>query len=497
MDDVEFRRRIDHEMALVLANDMSKKSTTKYFRAAEVLADYLDQKPEHVYCTTVSKPANASVRLGQSDSARRPWIGACFLTPDAEASDDADRYVSDVAQLLDRREKLAIVFFRKSSDGWQAFAVNEASNSTVGDRIRSAYPNVKVSKRPVTVDIRPRSNPIVNGSESVLHLEARTRRMLRLAIAGSKAVLAVGPPGTGKTTLVVQVLQEINEDPRRFGFDVDEIAWRLVTAQEDWSFETLVARTTVRHGELAFEPGLILQALAEDEWVVLDEMNRADSDKIFGGLLTWLSGKATSIPGLAVANGVTLAWSDEQRSRIENEHGLYDDDNDDPVVYSAGSNWRLLGTYNAVDAQRVFRFGQALGRRFQQVPVPPATTEQFRQAIEDRFTDLEATEKEAVVHLYDTHRLSEATALGPALFLPIADYLLTARRLAHLCDLGDGSSAELGDLVAEGYIQSAGNVVARFEDEEIALLGADLIARQVFTPEQWEWVQVSLSSFRA
>ena len=94
-----------------------------------------------------------------------------------------------------------------------------------------------------------------------------------------------------------------------------------------------------------------------------------------------------------------------------------------PVVsYLAGDDWRLLGTYNAVDAQRVFRFGQALGRRFARVPIPPMQASQFDQLVENEAGDLPDGARHAVKSLYAAHLTSEQ-ALGPALFLEILAYV--------------------------------------------------------------------------
>ena len=58
------------------------------------------------------------------------------------------------------------------------------------------------------------------------------------------------------------------------------------------------------------------------------------------------------------------------------------------IAYLAGKDWRLLGTYNALDAQRVFRFGSALGRRFARVPVPAIDTATFAAVLEQQKEDL-------------------------------------------------------------------------------------------------------------
>ncbi len=60
-------------------------------------------------------------------------------------------------------------------------------------------------------------------------------------------------------------------------------------ARREWTFEKLVLGDTVVDGEIVSVEGELLQAVRADEWLVLDETNRADMDRVLGGVLTWLS----------------------------------------------------------------------------------------------------------------------------------------------------------------------------------------------------------------
>ncbi len=48
-----------------------------------------------------------------------------------------------------------------------------------------------------------------------IRLSARVQRMVEVAIASSRAVLLVGPPGTGKTEILEQVVDKMDRDPSR------------------------------------------------------------------------------------------------------------------------------------------------------------------------------------------------------------------------------------------------------------------------------------------
>lgn len=290
-----------------------------------------------------------------------------------------------------------------------------------------------------------------------ISIDPRVMRMIRLAILSAPAVILVGPPGTGKTTLLRQVIDEIRADFGVFGFteQVNEPIWSA--PQENWTTTELVGGDTIESGELRFRPGLVLQAISENRWLVLDEANRADMDRIFGGLLTWLSGQNVNVGQAAPSMGapsVELGWVGTAASISANRDQLEDPQPGGPTVsYLAGSEWRLLGTYNALDAQRVFRFGQAIGRRFLRVPIPAPTADEFRTALAATASDLASPLRSAIGALYEAHRSTVETELGPALFLRIPDYIRAGRDTAaeHISEENYLASSLVGDIpVPEG-----------------------------------------------
>lgn len=303
-----------------------------------------------------------------------------------------------------------------------------------------------------------------------LVIETRTERMLRRAVARFPFILLIGPPGTGKGTLISWVTEQVRLDPESFGFpagfDPDPI-WR--TPDESWSsFDLIGGLAPDEQGVLKWSPGTLPNSVAEGRWLVLDETNRADMDKIMGPLLTWLSLQRVEI-GRSAAHGgesVMLDWTDDPMSSVVDG------------TYSAGSSWRLFGTYNPADAQRVFRMGLALSRRFVVLPVPALDPASFDTLMSKKFPDLDQDLSDAVSALYTAHYADPHTQLGPAIFLRIAEYIVDDDLVAN----------DPEELVAEAYVMNLGKYVAAYDDAVLDSLGTRLTADGAISEDGWAWI---------
>jgi hypothetical protein len=363
---------------------------------------------------------------------------------------------------------------------------------------------------------------LVNPTATPIFVEDRVRRMVRLALLSSQAVILVGPPGTGKTRILLEEIEYLRAESDSYGFQTPIPPPKIVTPDESWTAADLVGgETVVPGGELRFRPGRVLDALAENRWLVLDEANRGDMDKIFGALLTWLSDQEVELGKVSKHGGspvVTVGWHDGPDCVVEHAATLDDPaPQGDPVRYLAGTEWRLLGTYNGLDAQRVFRFGHALGRRFARVPVPAPPVDLFRLGIEPHCVGLPAGVLEAVVGLYAAHLERDATRLGPGLFVRIPTYVragLTAAadgvleiEVPPAADAPPDGEAETeaapepddaaplellprsaSALVAEGYLVNVGTWLARLEEHELEAVGARIVTRGALSADDWVWI---------
>lgn len=333
--------------------------------------------------------------------------------------------------------------------------------------------------------------PLEEQSDDDIKVDSRLWRMILTAIRSSPAVILVGPPGTGKTALLKKAIRALSADVHFVpdGGVFHDPLW--ATPDESWSARDLVGGDTIVDGHIRFRPGWVVRAIAGDRWLVLDEANRADMDRIFGGLLTWLSGGTVAIGAEhsgSEAREIQLSWTSGASSVI-------DEVGEPKVVYRAGANWRLLGTYNALDAQRVFRFGQALGRRFVRVPVPALTTELFEEVLNERAARLSIDMRKAITELYAAHYASTATILGPALFLAIANYLTVA--LFHGdTKAADGIEIEVlsEEIFAEAYVIHIGTWLAQLEPQDFDALRHRVLHAGVFSDEAFSWIHAMIGS---
>lgn len=482
-----------------------KPSTTKYLPVDDFFADLLGADKKSVYTTGLSKPGNVRVRATQSGRANqaRYLVG---IIEDADKPNQMGNTVAKAAEFVGPGRKVAAILLGESAAGsndWDVRAVVERVGGPILPLLEAEWPGV--------VRHNPAPRVVAGPGPALavpLAMDARTERMARLAVATSPAVLFVGPPGTGKNRLLNEIVEEIAADPSSYGFSkAREVV--IEPAEEGWTTRDLVGGDTIdESGMLRFRPGRVLDAIANDRWLVIDEANRADLDRIFGGLLTWLSrqqvtvGRASTKLGSAL---VRLGWTEEASSFAEGTDRLTGADvGADPIDYWAGSEFRLLGTYNALDAQRVFRFGLALGRRFAQVPIPPADPADFAAILETPAAEISGDGIRqkviaTVVGLYRSHHSTTGARLGPAMFLSIPEYVAKGIELAELVGMDPSDEDEVLSLTLEAYLLSTGSWLARLDEHtELPMLaqhlttpGVDANGDPVTAPlsqDQWEWI---------
>ncbi|RWC42231.1 MAG: hypothetical protein EOS55_24760 [Mesorhizobium sp.] len=372
---------------------------------------------------------------------------------------------------------------------------NESKGADIQEIVRATTARIEAAPAVIAVAsdsvVRPAFLPLgITGKESAdIELDPRIWRMIVTAISSSPAVILVGPPGTGKTALLRQAVNHFAKRADESGSTMKEPLW--ATPDESWTTRDLVGGDTIVDGEIAFRPGWVLRSVEEDRWLILDEANRADMDRIFGGLLTWLSGGRVAIGAESSGSGareVQLGWKAGSSGKSESDGGT--------ILYAAGSDWRLLGTYNALDAQRVFRFGQALGRRFVRVPIPAVDAAAFEKILFENRKDLEAGQRQRVAGLYAAHFAGEATLLGPALFIAMCDYLQAAGGTIGTTAGAEqpGASHDPQEILAEAYIVHVGTWLAQLETSDFDDLRQRSLDNGSLSEKDWVWIHSMLGS---
>jgi MoxR-like ATPase len=264
-------------------------------------------------------------------------------------------------------------------------------------------------------------------TEHGLELEPGVYRAVVAAIRSGKHVILTGPPGTAKTTLA-EVVCQLAGDARWCS------GHALTTATSDWTtYETIGGLRPAGSGtSLEFRAGILLEAVRDNRWVIIDELNRSNFDRAFGQFFTVLSGQPVVLPYEDPQTGRRILLCPQKAARRNQAEGY------ERVLIP--EKWRIVATMNVFDKSLLYEMSFALMRRFAFIEVPSPEPPVFELLWNRELEDLQPEQADRIRHtLTGLMALRSVKDIGPAVFIDMArfaaEYLsagedLTAGQLA-------------------------------------------------------------------
>ncbi len=256
--------------------------------------------------------------------------------------------------------------------------------------IERSQTRVRILVTELPVD-RPRTTEFIPGPEvaEVVHLPRIVQELEKLtqAVALRDPVLLVGETGVGKTALIRHLAYLTQHNLRRFNLN----------AQTDKS-EFIGGYQPDREGIFGWNPGILIQAMREGHWLLLDEINLAEPEVIErirylleqpdGFLVVTEHGGELWLPehlyhrriDEIVASQGRLPTTELTRRAIHYLEGKR--------IYPIHPEFRLFATMNPVQYEGRKQLSPAFRNKFRLKWVQDFTKEELEQVLKSRYPNL-------------------------------------------------------------------------------------------------------------
>jgi len=253
----------------------------------------------------------------------------------------------------------------------------------MSSKVQVSIPKVE---RPINVESTEQLKLIDCGKGSIKDVEALSnkffiytqRREDFFKLLASSAmihnVLLIGPPGTGKTSMAISIVDALTGK--------NSECYEIATANALWFRRNLVGGESLQKGEVSWSSGILIRAYNKaarvtngNYYVIIDEINRADVDKAFGEILTLMSDVGNTSAGKKILDEIEKEirkFGDENSDKLDEDAKQFlrnlkslGEKRDEPLM-----RIRFIATMNEVDANNLFPIGEALTRRFLVFRIP-------------------------------------------------------------------------------------------------------------------------------
>lgn len=312
---------------------------------------------------------------------------------------DIDKRLYEIRQVLEKDKKCLVNFYHNPDllEIWKPMTTKTVD----------VKPNHVVKDPPAGYSIT-KPIEIISLENLVFENEDILQNQIQTALNSGKHIIFTGPPGTGKSKLANEICKQVG------------VASKLVTATSNWTtYDTIGGYKPTQDGQLFFDPGLFLQCFKNkngenvNNWLIIDEINRADIDKAFGPLFSVLTGDETVLP-----------YKAQDGSQIVLKHQNKEMNDSQPSNFIVPQDWRIIGTMNTIDKSSLFEMSYAFMRRFAFIPVsvPKVITESLIGQYLDAWSIQGYQYTNELKILWTI--LNQYRKLGPAIVHDIAKYTL-------------------------------------------------------------------------